>query len=93
MTDIHCKLCGNYLCGNKNCVDCYEKSLADTRFSKFYIQEGIDPWTIPKNDSQSYHFKCRKCNNILNISVNTLDFEKLICNECIRDVASPTTSI
>lgn len=93
MTNIHCKLCGDYLCGNKNCVDCYEKSLADTRFSKFYIKEGIEPWTIPKNDSHPYHFKCRKCNNILTISVNTLNFEKLICNECISNVSSPTSSI
>ena len=63
-----CPYCANKkVCGNENCLVCFEKSFASCEKSAFWYQsknEDVKPIQILKHTHDNYFFKCSECNHI-----------------------------
>tara|TARA_Y100000389_G_scaffold146531_1_gene145250 strand:+ start:13613 stop:13855 length:243 start_codon:yes stop_codon:yes gene_type:complete len=68
-------------CLKRDCLECYENSLADSFYSKYIIDE--EPWKISKNSDGECDIMCMKCKKVvLKKKVKELTTRRIYCDYC-----------
>lgn len=69
-----CTFCGNkWLCDDINCVLCQERSFASHPKSKYWSSKNkVSPRDVFKNSGKKYLFDCPECNEIYEVSLDTV---------------------
>lgn len=65
-----CSYCGNKkICMKKDCMICFNKSLASSPYCQFLVDKTLDPRAIFISSNTKYEFECNKCTNIFKMKL------------------------
>jgi hypothetical protein len=70
------------LCGNKDCLPCFNKSFASSEKSLFLHDTSLNALTIYKNTHTKYDFDCEQCGHMFATAVSKVTREGRWCPFC-----------